>query len=419
MGSGAEGACRGMSEVHVLQRAGQGRRSCAGERLLDGGRIGRPAMHFRKSMESSDSNVPFPMNETGSGEPVQAFLSSVESDHSFQSCGSAQKRKKKKCRKHQRFLDYRALLRQRRLLNPRVEVENHSVRFESTGASKSIENKDQISPIESRCSIKPAINTVEKVCGKLNMLKEVLPCSLPGVQHMPLNSQGDDSGLSMASSSTSSRPSSPCSWQNPVKCVAIDCEMVGTGPGAKISELARCSVVSYNGDVIYDKYIKPTMPVVDYRTRWSGITERHMRGAVPFQVAQKEILKILKGKVVVGHALHHDFHALKYSHPKAKTRDTSRAPWLNQKAELPSKATASLKVLAWQLLHKRIQVGKAGHSSVEDALTSLELYKLVEVEWEQDLARISQSSPSSTFSEDSDHYMEDQYWPEDLSEDCK
>lgn len=31
------------------------------------------------------------------------------------------------------------------------------------------------------------------------------------------------------------------------------------------------------------------------------------------------------------------------------------------------------------------QVGKSGHSSVEDAQATMELYKLVEVEWEQHL----------------------------------
>lgn len=75
----------------------------------------------------------------------------------------------------------------------------------------------------------------------------------------------------------------------PSRCVAIDCEMVGTGPCGRVSELARCSVVSYHGDVLYDKYIRPEMPIVDYRTRWSGITRQHMRKAIPFQVAQKEV----------------------------------------------------------------------------------------------------------------------------------
>ncbi|KFP29508.1 Apoptosis-enhancing nuclease, partial [Colius striatus] len=203
----------------------------------------------------------------------------------------------------------------------------------------------------------------------------------------------------------------------PGKYVAIDCEMVGTGPQGRLSELARCSVVSYEGDVIYDKYVQPELPIVDYRTRWSGITRRHMESAIPFKTAQAEILKILKDKIVVGHAIHHDFQALKYFHPKDRTRDTSRIPMLNQRAGLPSRACVSLKSLAGHLLHKKIQVGCKGHSSVEDAQTAMELYRLVEVQWETELARSLPSrppSPDTDPSADSNQYMDDQYWPTDL-----
>ena len=54
---------------------------------------------------------------------------------------------------------------------------------------------------------------------------------------------------------------------NPSKFFAIDCEMVGGGPQGQISMLARCSVVSYDGDVVFDEYIKPDEPVTCYRTR--------------------------------------------------------------------------------------------------------------------------------------------------------
>ncbi|XP_074836782.1 interferon-stimulated 20 kDa exonuclease-like 2 [Carettochelys insculpta] len=172
----------------------------------------------------------------------------------------------------------------------------------------------------------------------------------------------------------------------PSKLVAIDCEMVGTGPGGRSSDLARCSIVSYNGDVIYDKYIKPISPITDYRTRWSGIKKHHMKNATPFTTAQKEILKILAGKIVVGHAIHNDFKALKYFHPKSVTRDTSKIPLLNRKAGFPENESASLKRLTKQLLHKDIQVGKNGHSSVEDAKATMELYRVIEAEWEGQLA---------------------------------
>lgn len=71
--------------------------------------------------------------------------------------------------------------------------------------------------------------------------------------------------------------------------MAIDCEMVGTGPGGCTSSLARCSIVGYEGDVLYDSYVRPTEPIVDYRTRWSGIRKKHMVNAVPFCKAQREV----------------------------------------------------------------------------------------------------------------------------------
>ncbi|OBS65182.1 hypothetical protein A6R68_06298 [Neotoma lepida] len=173
----------------------------------------------------------------------------------------------------------------------------------------------------------------------------------------------------------------------PGKMVAVDCEMVGTGPKGRVSSLARCSIVNYNGDVLYDEYIRPPCHIVDYRTRWSGIRKSHMINATPFKIARSQILKILTGKIVVGHAIHNDYKALQYFHPKSLTRDTSQIPLLNRKADCPENVTLSLKHLTKKLLSRDIQAGQSGHSSVEDAQATMELYKLVEVEWEQHLAQ--------------------------------
>lgn len=172
----------------------------------------------------------------------------------------------------------------------------------------------------------------------------------------------------------------------PSKYLAIDCEMVGTGPQGRIGQLARCSIVSYDGDVVYDKFIRPSVPVTDYRTRWSGIRPRDLANATPHVEARKEILRLLMGKVVIGHAIHNDFKALGYSHPTALTRDTSRIPLLNVKAGFGEHECASLKRLTKAIFNRDIQVGRKGHSSVEDAKATMELYKVVEVEWEQELA---------------------------------
>lgn len=162
--------------------------------------------------------------------------------------------------------------------------------------------------------------------------------------------------------------------------------MVGTGPKGSISQLARCSIVSYDGDVVYDKYIKPAEPVTDYRSRWSGIRPKDLANATPYAEARKEILKLLMGKVVIGHAVHNDFRVLSYGHPLSLTRDTSKIPPLNRKAGLPETQVASLKRLTKAIFNREIQRARTGHSSVEDARATMELYKVVEEEWEKELA---------------------------------
>lgn len=63
------------------------------------------------------------------------------------------------------------------------------------------------------------------------------------------------------------------------------------------------------------------------------------------------------------------------------------------------------------------QVGCKGHSSVEDAQTAMELYRLVEVQWEKELAHSLPPRPPSPVTDptaDSSQYLDDQYWPTDL-----
>ncbi|XP_004619269.1 interferon-stimulated 20 kDa exonuclease-like 2 [Sorex araneus] len=231
------------------------------------------------------------------------------------------------------------------------------------------------------------------VVAKVDLLGE-FQSALPKVKsRVPRSQKGSrkkSSQKSTAQPSTQGPPESKCPatlQKIPSKMVAIDCEMVGTGPKGHVSSLARCSIVSYEGDVLYDEYIRPPCQIVDYRTRWSGIKRHHMVNATPFKVARGQILKLLTGKIVVGHAIHNDFKALQYFHPKSLTRDTSHIPLLNRKAGSPENATMSLKNLTKLLLNRDIQTGKSGHSSVEDAQATMELYKLVEVEWEQHLVQ--------------------------------
>ncbi|XP_077566416.1 interferon-stimulated gene 20 kDa protein-like [Stigmatopora nigra] len=216
-----------------------------------------------------------------------------------------------------------------------------------------------------------------------------------------------DSGFSECSPPTSGR-TSPCPTSSLAAAapivVALDCEMVGTGPRGRCSELARCSILDYHGNVLYDRYVRPCQDVTDYRTRWSGIRPHHLLDATPFEQARNEILTILEGKVVVGHSLFNDFRVLHIPYQRHMVRDTGATHLLRALAGFPPQRRVSLKLLAANLLNRHIQVGKMGHSSVEDALAALDLYKLVQSEWEWELQGQQMDNV--------EQYLQDQYWPE-------
>ena len=179
--------------------------------------------------------------------------------------------------------------------------------------------------------------------------------------------------------------------------VALDCEMVGVG-GEKTSALARCSVVNYDGDVLYDVHVKPDKPITDYRTQWSGIRPIDMDNAISFRLARKRVKRLIKKRKLVGHALQFDLKVLKLKHPSDLVRDTSKHIPLRALAGFPRNSTPSLKRLTRQLLKLNIQVNE--HCSVEDARAAMLLYRKCEVQWEKDIKGKGGQS-----------YLEDAYWP--------
>ncbi|KAL4754466.1 hypothetical protein BDW72DRAFT_200707 [Aspergillus terricola var. indicus] len=164
------------------------------------------------------------------------------------------------------------------------------------------------------------------------------------------------------------------------KYVAIDCEMVGIGPDPdNDSALARVSIVNYNGDQVYDSYVRPKEMVTDWRTHVSGILPKHMAEARSLEQVQKEVAGILEGRILVGHALRNDLDALLLSHPKRDIRDTSKHPPYRKVA---GGGSPRLKILASEFLGLNIQAG--AHSSVEDAKATMLLYRRDKDEFERE-----------------------------------
>jgi|EP01046_Picozoa_sp_COSAG06_P021175 RNA exonuclease 4 len=164
-------------------------------------------------------------------------------------------------------------------------------------------------------------------------------------------------------------------------CVACDCEMVGVGPGGKRSMLARVALVDGMGRTIYDKHVRAVEKVTDYRTEVSGIKPFHVRkenGALPFPQVQREVAGLLEGRLLIGHAVHHDLKSMMLEHPRSQLRDTSLYPPLRSKDGRPR----SLKHLAAEI---GLSIQSGSHSPVEDALSTLKVYASVSKKWEGEI----------------------------------
>ncbi|XP_072385118.1 uncharacterized protein [Diabrotica undecimpunctata] len=149
---------------------------------------------------------------------------------------------------------------------------------------------------------------------------------------------------------------------------ALDCEMCYTTKGL---ELTRVTIIDIDCKTVYESLVKPLNPIIDYNTRFSGITKEQMdKTSTSILQVQANILHLCNSMtILVGHSLESDMKALKIVH--GMVVDTSVL--FPHKMGLPHKR--ALKVLASEHLRKIIQNDVSGHDSAEDAITCMELLK--------------------------------------------
>ena len=154
---------------------------------------------------------------------------------------------------------------------------------------------------------------------------------------------------------------------------ALDCEMCYTTHGL---DLTRVTVINSECNVVYETFIRPLHPIIDYNTRYSGITEEQMYGVTTTLLdVQATLLTMFNSKtILIGHSLESDFKVLKLIHDTVI--DTSVL--FPHKMGPPYKR--ALRNLSSEYLKKIIQNSVDGHDSAEDAIVCMELihYKLKE-----------------------------------------
>ncbi|XP_050973798.1 RNA exonuclease 1 homolog [Labeo rohita] len=147
---------------------------------------------------------------------------------------------------------------------------------------------------------------------------------------------------------------------------ALDCEMCYTKQGL---ELTRVTVINSDLRVIYDTFVKPASKVVDYNTRFSGVTQDDLENTtITLRDVQAVLLSMFSAEsILIGHSLESDLFALKLIH--SMVVDTAIV--FPHRLGLPYKR--ALRNLMADYLKRIIQDNVGGHDSSEDAQACMEL----------------------------------------------
>lgn len=185
--------------------------------------------------------------------------------------------------------------------------------------------------------------------------------------------ESDPAHLHRRHAFTHTLPPDPSQRGKLLEVAALDCEMIYTTGGMRV---ARVSAVDGDGKEVFDKHVRMDegVHVVDFNTRFSGITEKTYSTSAlqPLAEIRKSLDELISSEtILIGHALENDLKTLRMVHH----RNVDTAIIFQHPAGPPYRR--ALRDLVKEHLGKAIQTGGAnvGHSSLEDSIATLDLVK--------------------------------------------
>jgi hypothetical protein len=171
-------------------------------------------------------------------------------------------------------------------------------------------------------------------------------------------------------------PSPEPGLYQPRRVVALDCEMVEVeGGSAEVAQICAADILT--GEAIVDIYVVPSKTVTDWRTPWSGMSQKlleEMKEAGKTVNGWAEARKALWAHinldtVLVGHSLQHDLDIMRMVHLNiVDTAILSR-----EAVAKDCKQNWGLKRLCKQMLDRDIQQSRRGHNCLEDTMATREV----------------------------------------------
>ncbi|KAH7923995.1 hypothetical protein BV22DRAFT_544301 [Leucogyrophana mollusca] len=169
-------------------------------------------------------------------------------------------------------------------------------------------------------------------------------------------------------------------YNSPQRYVSVAAQVVLTGISRdKVPMIARVSITDYRGNILLDTFVRPTQPICDYRHAETGLQFTDLMHAPFFHHVQTSVAELVKGKIIVGHAIWNFLSVMGLNHPAIDTRDL--ALFLPFRRTLRYHGVIALRVLVKHFMER--DIGAGYEHPLEIARASIDLFRSCETLWEE------------------------------------